>query len=83
MHPCQKQPSMNTARCDFGKTKSGFPINGYLRRQPFIPYSLNNLMVFNSVDLFPRLLTLAIIIDLAAGDTVSTIIEPESRTGQI
>lgn len=60
-HPCQKQPSMNTAILFFGKTKSGLPTMGQWRRQPTIDDDLRSVTKRCSVDLFPEDLTAAII----------------------
>ena len=52
-HPCQKQPSTNTAIFIFGNTKSGLPGSFEPRLQPVIPVSRNMSMRRSSVSLFP------------------------------
>ena len=51
---CQKQPSTKIARRSFGKTKSGLPKTGRLRRQPVMRCARNNFASANSVFLLPR-----------------------------
>jgi len=51
--PCQKHPSTNTAILSLRKTKSGCPLTGYPRRQPFKPCSRKIAISANSVDLLP------------------------------
>jgi hypothetical protein len=53
-HPCQKQPSTNTASFAARKTKSGLPGSGASRRQPVMRCSRSNAMSRNSVAWFPR-----------------------------
>ncbi len=50
---CQKQPSTKTAHLIAGKTKSGFPKTGRLRRQPVTRCFRNRLIKASSVSLFP------------------------------
>lgn len=52
--PCQKQPSTKMASLSFGKTKSGLPNTGWLRRQPLMRCRRNNFASASSVALFPR-----------------------------
>jgi hypothetical protein len=46
---------MNTANFDFGKTKSGLPASGWLRRQPLICAARNKAKNLNSVVALPEL----------------------------
>ena len=52
-HPCQKQPSTNTATRCLRKTKSGFPGNEGCLRQPLIPWARRIEANLNSVALLP------------------------------
>lgn len=52
-HPCQKQPSTNTAGRSRRKMKSGLPGNRWCRRQPLIPCARKIDASFNSVSLLP------------------------------
>lgn len=52
-HPCQKQPSTKTATRCLGKTKSGFPISRWFRRQPEMWLARNNFASASSVSLLP------------------------------
>ena len=65
-HPCQKQPSTKTATRSFAKTKSGRPKIAACRRHPFNPAARNKPTKINSVALFPRDRTAAIIRDRSA-----------------
>lgn len=53
-HPCQKQPSTNTASRARGKTKSGLPANGCRRRQPLMRGSRKSATNRSSVSLLPE-----------------------------
>ncbi len=70
-HPCQKQPSTNTAKCCLGKTKSGFPVRDKPRRHPLTPCFLKILIIRNSVERLPFDLTFDITCDRIFGVTES------------
>lgn len=52
--PCQKQPSTKSASLALGKTKSGLPNSGLLRRQPEIFAARKREMSLSSVARLPR-----------------------------
>ena len=56
-HPCQKQPSTNTATRCRGKTRSGFPNNLKFLRQPLMRFVRRIVTSLASVEAFPRLRT--------------------------
>jgi hypothetical protein len=53
-HPCQKQPSTNSATRLWRQTKSGEPSSRARRRQPTIPAVRNTSISLNSVLLLPE-----------------------------
>ena len=70
-HPCQKQPSTNTATCSLRNMKSGFPIKRALRRQPMIWCWRNRAIRRISVESLPRPRTRDIRSDRSVGLRVS------------
>jgi hypothetical protein len=62
-HPCQKQPSTKTASLRPGHAKSGLPATGQCLRYPLIPAAHRSCAKGNSVVVFPRDRTAAMILD--------------------
>lgn len=52
--PCQKRPSTKKASLSFGKTKSGLPKIGQLRRQPVMEWARMIVINRSSVSRLPR-----------------------------
>jgi len=70
-HPCQKQPSTNTATLLVGKTKSGRPGSWEFLRHPLNPYFRKTAISANSVERLPDDFTAAMTSDLTILETVS------------
>ena len=75
-HPCQKQPSTNTATRSYQNTKSGFPNTRCFRRHPVIPSRRNHRASATSVSRFPLERTRAITSDRFFLVKISDIINP-------
>ena len=75
-HPCQKQPSTNTATRSLQNTKSGFPNTRCCRRHPVIPSRRNHRASATSVSRFPLERTRAITSDRFFLVKTSDIINP-------
>lgn len=73
-HPCQKQPSTNTATLSLGHAKSGLPSTVHCLRYPRRPADQSRCPNACSVDRFPAERTAAMILDRTSLGTRSMLI---------
>lgn len=77
LHPCQKQPSTNTASLILRKAKSGLPgMDSRLERHPVMPSRLRIARTASSVDFVPRPFIAAMMADRFFFEKTSAIYLP-------